>query len=207
MRRRVLQLQNAVLRHLAVAGLVAGLALIGRYGQRLCPERRRPRPGPGQAQRPPMRPAQRCRQGQPAQDRRIRRGRAGHQRPGRQSRMRLARPPRRAPDVARRPRHRVSPPRPLRPLRLPRRPRPGDVPLPDPVWRPDRPQGGARPSTAAFTPAGSIRARSRRPLRRDTTRRRRPPPATRRPPPRRRQRPAAPPASAPAPAPNSSGVR
>ena len=70
---------------------------------------------------------------------------AGHQRAGRQPRMRLARPPRGATDVARRPRYRVPPPRSLRPFWLPRRPCPGDVPLPDPVWRSDRPQGRRNP--------------------------------------------------------------
>ena len=44
-------------------------------------------------------------------------------------------------DVAGRPRYRLPPPRSLRPLRLPRRPHPGRVPLPDPLRRPDRSQG------------------------------------------------------------------
>ena len=149
MRRGVLQLQNAVLRHLAVSGLAL---LIGIGGA--CPERRPPRPGPVRQTRGQCQP--RRRQGQPAQDRRIRRGGAGHQRPGRQPGMRLARPPGGDPDVARRPRYRVPASRSLRPVRLPGRPHPGDFPLPGAV-RPDRSKGD-RTCTAGSIPAGSIRS-------------------------------------------------
>ena len=45
----------------------------------------------------------------------------------------------------RRSRHRLSSPRSLRSVRLSRRSRPGDVSLPDPVWRADRRQGGREP--------------------------------------------------------------
>ncbi len=54
--------------------------------------------------------------------------------------MRLARPPRGRADVARRSRHRLPPSRSLRPVRLPRRPRPGGLPLPHPLRR-LRPEG------------------------------------------------------------------
>ena len=154
MRRRCASVQVQVLRHLAVPIAVLLLASGGALAQS----------GDNHAQDQHGKPPPpRRRQGQPAQDRRIRRGCAGHQRPRRQSRMRLARPPCRPPDVARRPRYRLPPPRSLRPLRLPRRPYPGGVPLPDPLRQPDRSQGGRNASTAGCTPAGSIRAPSRRP--------------------------------------------
>ena len=175
----------------------AGLALlIGIGGAFAQSGDAHPQDQPGKA--PAMRPAGRRRQGQPAQDRRVRRGGPGHQWPGRKPRMRLARPPRGAPDVARRPRHRLPSPRSVRPFRLPRRPCPGGVPLPDPVWRPDRPQGRRTRSTAASMPAGSIRraqpqaAAAADPGRADDRRQRRPAP---------RRRPPPAPAASPAPAP------
>ena len=58
--------------------------------------------------------------------------------------MRLARPPRGRLDVARRSGHRISPSRPLRPLRLPGRPRSGDVPMSGALRR-HRPQGAGKP--------------------------------------------------------------
>ena len=186
MRRSGLDLKNAVLRHLAVAGLALLIGSGGVFAQSGTP-------APDQPGKPPAANSGRRHQGQPAQDRRIRRGLAGHQRPGRQPGMRLARPPRGPPDVAGRPRYRLPAPRPLRPVRLPRRPRPGHLPLPDPLRRPDRPQGRRNPVAAASMPAGSIRAPSpRRPRR--PTRLRPPPPAMRRPhPPPRPRRPPAPP--------------
>ena len=138
MRQRVLRLQTAVLRHLAVPGL----ALMIGIGRRARPERRPRRPG---SVRQTRRQFGRCRQGQPAQDRRIRRGGASHQWSCGEPGMRLARPAGRSPDVARRPRHRLSPPRSLRPVRLPRWACPGHVPLPDPVWCANRRQGAKEP--------------------------------------------------------------
>ena len=92
MRRRVLQSRVQVLRHLAVSASSCCSASGGAFAQsgdnHASDQQAKPPPQSG-----------RRRQGQPAQDRRIRRGRAGHQRPGRQPGMRLARPPRGQPDV------------------------------------------------------------------------------------------------------------
>ena len=139
MRRRVLDPRVAVLRHFAAAGLALLIGSAGAFAQSGTPAPQ------DQSRQAAGRQCRRRHQGQPAQDRRIRRGGPGHQRPGRKPGMRLARPPRGAPDVARRPRYRLPPPRSLRPVRLPRRPCPGDLPLPDPLWRTDRPQGGRNP--------------------------------------------------------------
>jgi hypothetical protein len=87
----------------------------------------------GQARRVQPRPA--------AQARRIFRSPAHARRPGRQSRMRLARPPSRELAVARRHRNRLPAPRSLRPIRLPGRPYPGELPLPDSPCQHHRSQG------------------------------------------------------------------
>ncbi len=91
----------------------------------------------------------------------------GAWRPGRQSRMRLAGPPGGQPAVARRSRYRLPPSRSLRPFRLPERPYPGDLPLPDSARQQHRPQGRRQPQRPG--PACWINP-TRRP------RRRRPPP-------------------------------
>ena len=76
-------------------------------------------------------------------------------RPGRQSRMRLARDPGRQSALARRPRYRVPASRSLRPLWLPWRPHPGDVPLRGPAGQHRTRKAGNLGS--ASTPAGSTR--------------------------------------------------
>ena len=80
--------------------------------------------------------------------RRIRRGAEGNRRAGRQSRVRLARPAGGRAIVAGRPRHGLPPSRPLRPLRLPERARPGLVPLSDPARQRHRSEGGRQPKRA-----------------------------------------------------------
>ena len=101
-------------------------------------------------------------EGRPAQARRVCRGRQAPGRPGRPPRMRLARPAGGPPDVAGRSRHRLPPPRSLRPLRLSGRPYPGDVPLPRAAG-PHRSQAAGRRSPGGSTPAGSIRTSKRTP--------------------------------------------
>ena len=154
MRRGVLPLTNRVLRHLAVPAIVLLLGSGSAFAQSGDNHAQDQGKGRHAARRAAAKENR-------AQDRRIRRSRPGHQRPGRQPRMRLARPPRGPPDVGGRPRYRLPPSRPLRPLRLPGRTCPGGVPLPDPVRRPDRRQGAAEPGLA-FMPAGSTPAPSRR---------------------------------------------
>ena len=141
MRRRVPDPRVAVLRHFAAAGLALLIGSAGAFAQSGNPG---PQDQPAR-RRPPM-PADVTKDNQRKTDEFVEAA-AGHQRPGRKPGMRLARPPRGAPDVARRPRYRLPPPRPLRPVRLPRRPCPGDLPLPDPFWRPDRPQGAEKPDS------------------------------------------------------------
>ena len=119
-------------------------------------------------------PAGRCRQRSPAPGRRVRRSHPVGKRAGRQPGMRLARPPGGRADVAGRHGHRLPPPRPLRPVRLPRPPYPGGVPLrrppgrqyrsentPEPqcpgaflLAKPDR-RASDRSGTAAAAPASS----------------------------------------------------
>ncbi len=117
---------------------------------------RAPTPRPATKQKPGRR-----RQGRAKEARRVRRGREAAGRPGRQSGMRLARPAGGQSAVAGRSRHRLPASRSLRPLRLPGRPHPGDVPLPGPAGQ-HRSEGDRTRSTAASTPAGSIRATRRR---------------------------------------------
>ncbi len=82
---------------------------------------------------------------------------ASGRRPCRQSRMRLAWPPGGQSALARRPRDRLPPPRSLRPFRLPGRPRPGGVPLPDSARRAASIRRRPIASTAGSKRAGSIR--------------------------------------------------
>ena len=102
-----------------------------------------PRRQAGRPARPSGRPGQR--QKRSTEGRRICRSPARPQRPGRQSRMRVARPAGGEPALARRPRHRLPPPRSLRPLRLPERPYPGDVPLPGSARQCHRSEGRRQP--------------------------------------------------------------
>ncbi len=139
MRRRVRDPRVVVLRRFAAAGLAL---LIGSAGA-FRPERE-PHPPDQQGKAPAGNQADPTKDNQRKTDEFVEAA-AGHQRPGRKPGMRLARPARRPPDVARRPRHRLPPPRPLRPVRLPRRPCPGHLPLPDPFWGPDRRQGAEEP--------------------------------------------------------------
>ena len=110
---RVLQSQELRFRAISPS---AGLALLIGIGGAFAQSGNQAAQDQGKARR---RQSGRRHQGQSAQDRRIRRGPAGHQRPGRKPGMRLARPPRGEPDVAGRPRYRLPPSRPLRPVRLP----------------------------------------------------------------------------------------
>jgi len=76
-----------------------------------------------------------------AEGRRVCRGAADFGRSGRQSRMRLARPSGGQPAMARRSRHRLPPSRSLRPVRLPQRPYPGELPLSAVARRQHRSEG------------------------------------------------------------------
>ena len=174
MRRRVLDPRVAVLRRFAAAGLALLIGSAGAFAQSGSPSPQ------DQSGKPPAANAADANKDNQRKTDEFVEAAAGHQRPGRKPRMRLARPPGGSPDVAGRPGYRVPPPRSLRPVRLPRRPCPGGLPLPDPLRRTDRPQGARKPWTAASTSAGSTRAPSPRLPRRPTRRRRLRPPATRR---------------------------
>ena len=177
MRRRVLQLQYAVLRHLAVPGLALMIGYRAAPWPKAATSTART---PDQSGKPAAGAAMPRKDNQRKTDEFVEAAQAING-PAGQPGMRLARTARRAPDVARRSRYRLSSPRPLRPFWLPGRPCPGHLPLPDPIWRPDRhkvaetpeqprsrllDQSEAQPQAAAATPrqppgrrtAGSCRA-------------------------------------------------
>ena len=137
MRGLLIERRNAVTRCVVAPGMALLIGVGGAIAQSgdLRAQDQSAKPAAANTAAPATADAERRRQGQPAQGRRIRRSRAGDQRPRRQSGMRLARPARGRPDVARRPRHRLPSPRSVRPFRLPGRPCPGHLPLPGAVRR------------------------------------------------------------------------